>query len=479
MGRVYLLETFYPSLNRSKCCAKSICTECFLQVKPPQAGQPAQCPFCKTPNYAVEYRGAKTLEEKGLEQAEEQKVIEAKIRIRQKELQDEEMRMQLRDIGEDMIPVKADFSRQSFSNLKGFIAIESPTIRQNNSERDCELGEAMHRSSEQHMAVAQDYSELCAEESSEGIFSASISHSLARKSARSLVLPDRGEKFLWMNRDDGFNLDLEDIMEMEAILYSIEDQDTEPISVSQQNTIKFGSDLQKVNQDMALKVNPSAAILHSTTGGTMEVQGRRFVTGGLAGVITALAEQQVLGVDNALSQQIYQSDQFGHMALVHGSTSSVHAVDAGQFASAYKTPPRSCALPTRNDLEGEQKGMVRQEMMNETTYMGPEEFPFHDQDNWLAVSMDTDRGFSHLVEESQSSTSEWMMDHSSEAVEVGTSFSSSILSASELPWEAPDLPSEGSTAPNPVLPETFEEQMMLAMALSLAEARAQAKSRQV
>jgi len=27
-----------------------------------------RCPFCKTPNYAVEYRGVKSKEEKGIEQ---------------------------------------------------------------------------------------------------------------------------------------------------------------------------------------------------------------------------------------------------------------------------------------------------------------------------------------------------------------------------------------------------------------------------
>ncbi|XP_020267049.1 protein SIP5-like, partial [Asparagus officinalis] len=72
---------YYPSLNRSRCCAKGICTECFLQMKPSHASRPAQCPFCKTSCYAVEYHGARTEEEKGLEQAEEQKVIEAKIRM--------------------------------------------------------------------------------------------------------------------------------------------------------------------------------------------------------------------------------------------------------------------------------------------------------------------------------------------------------------------------------------------------------------
>ncbi|CAL1366861.1 unnamed protein product [Linum trigynum] len=51
---------YYPSLNRSRCCTKGICTECFLQMKNPNSTRPTQCPFCKTSNYAVEYRGVKT-----------------------------------------------------------------------------------------------------------------------------------------------------------------------------------------------------------------------------------------------------------------------------------------------------------------------------------------------------------------------------------------------------------------------------------
>ncbi|KAI9083118.1 hypothetical protein K1719_034851 [Acacia pycnantha] len=87
---------YYPSLNRSRCFTKSICTECFLQMKVPNSTRPTQCPFCKTANYAVEYRGVKSKEEKGLEHIEEQRVIEAKIRMQQQELQNEEERMQKR-----------------------------------------------------------------------------------------------------------------------------------------------------------------------------------------------------------------------------------------------------------------------------------------------------------------------------------------------------------------------------------------------
>ena len=72
------------------------------------------------------------------------------------------------------------------------------------------------------------------------------------------------------------------------------------------------------------------------------------------------------------------------------------------------------------------------------------------------------------------------------AVEVGTSFSSSVPSASDLPWEAPEILSGTHSVENvntlapviavdPMLPQSFEEQMMLAMALSLAEAQTQSR----
>ncbi|XP_068653239.1 E3 ubiquitin-protein ligase DA2L-like isoform X2 [Aristolochia californica] len=80
---------YYPSLNRSICCRKRVCTECFLQMKPSNAARPAQCPFCKCSSYAVEFRGAKTEEEKRKELAEEQKVTEAKMRIRRRESQND------------------------------------------------------------------------------------------------------------------------------------------------------------------------------------------------------------------------------------------------------------------------------------------------------------------------------------------------------------------------------------------------------
>ncbi|KAI8090822.1 hypothetical protein BDF21DRAFT_491166 [Thamnidium elegans] len=49
---------FYPSkMNRTRCCDKSICTECFLQLRRSSSSPlvPAVCPFCVQPNLGVLY----------------------------------------------------------------------------------------------------------------------------------------------------------------------------------------------------------------------------------------------------------------------------------------------------------------------------------------------------------------------------------------------------------------------------------------
>mmetsp|Transcript_5112 Transcript_5112/g.15374 ORF Transcript_5112/g.15374 Transcript_5112/m.15374 type:complete len:463 (-) Transcript_5112:1653-3041(-) len=79
----------YPALNRSKCCGKGICSECFVQLKvsnkrPSSSSskrlEQAQCPFCKEDKYEVAYHGKKSWEEKSAELEEERKVEEAKQR---------------------------------------------------------------------------------------------------------------------------------------------------------------------------------------------------------------------------------------------------------------------------------------------------------------------------------------------------------------------------------------------------------------
>ncbi|CAH0489485.1 hypothetical protein KXD40_004028 [Peronospora effusa] len=45
---------FYPEiLNMSSCCNKPICSECYLQIRPPQ--KPISCPFCNQEAFGVLY----------------------------------------------------------------------------------------------------------------------------------------------------------------------------------------------------------------------------------------------------------------------------------------------------------------------------------------------------------------------------------------------------------------------------------------
>ncbi|KAK1275762.1 hypothetical protein QJS04_geneDACA003920 [Acorus gramineus] len=48
---------YFPSLNRSKCCDKGICTECFLQMKSSDATRPAQYPSVLSSLNSIEVLG--------------------------------------------------------------------------------------------------------------------------------------------------------------------------------------------------------------------------------------------------------------------------------------------------------------------------------------------------------------------------------------------------------------------------------------
>ncbi|THG23953.1 hypothetical protein TEA_015962 [Camellia sinensis var. sinensis] len=156
LKKLILDSKLAPCFPGDEDCAFDLeeCPICFL----------TRCPFCKTLNYAVEYRGVKTKEEKGKEQIEEQRVIEAKIRMRRQELQDEEERMQRRQ----------EISSSSRNMAPG--EVEDTTVAEGDE-----------------------------------IVSSQEPFPSRRQSVR-----------LRQNRDDDFDLDLEDIMVMEAIWLSIQ-----------------------------------------------------------------------------------------------------------------------------------------------------------------------------------------------------------------------------------------------------------------
>lgn len=355
----------YPSLNRSRCCRKGICTECFLQMKVPNSTRPTQCPFCKTTNYAVEYRGVKTKEEKGREQIEEQRVIEAKIRMRQQEILDEEERMQKRqELDSGIRHVEPAEVEPDSGNVP---SSTSPVVRD-------------------EIVSTQD----------------------SRSATASMFRPPPSMR---VHREDEFDLDLEDIMVIEAIWLSIQESGRNKTS----NFVDAASSGQYVTEDRY--VSPSMALVAGSSSSSSP-------SGGLACAIAALAERQQMSGESSTNPE--------------GN------------GSAFNMVPGGSRFYSRVDRDAE---------------------------NYPPAGSSTDVS-SNSAMALPSDDREWNADHGSEVAEAGTSYASSDAtedagSMSALP---PPNQIEGNlqNVPEPIVPESFEEQMMLAMALSLAEARAMA-----
>ncbi|KAI8552313.1 hypothetical protein RHMOL_Rhmol06G0257000 [Rhododendron molle] len=351
---------YYPSLNRSRCCLKGICTECFLQMKTPNSTRPThtRCPFCKTSNYAVEYRGGKTKEEKGKEQIEEQRVIEAKIRMRQQELLDDEDRKQ-------KIP---DISSSSMTLAQGEVGYDTVAVPSFTSAVE----------GEEIVSLEEQYS--------------SIRPSLRPR----------------QNRDDEFDLDLEDIMVMEAIWLSIQEKGRirNPNYDDSATSEHYVSADQLVSQALPLPVESSSS-----------------PSGGLACAIAALAERQQTGGESSSINY-------------NGSTSTFNMPPYSRFSDS------------------------REQVLDSYSPSGGSIEELHDS----RLAMTGDEG-------------QWGLDHESGVAEVGTSYGN--CDVAEDGGGVVAMPSQhqiqgGLQANNggTIVPESFEEQMMLAMAVSLAEAQA-------
>ncbi|KAE8679063.1 interactor of constitutive active ROPs 4-like isoformX2 [Hibiscus syriacus] len=349
---------YYPSLNRSRCCMKSICTECFLQMKNPNSTRPTQCPFCKTSNYAVEYRGVKTKEEKGIEQIEEQRVIEAQIRMRQQELQDDKERMH---------------KRQELSSSSTAVAAGEV---QYNSVGDRSSGE-------------------------EEIFSSQDSP------AASMI---RQPSHFGANRDDEFDIDLEEIMVMEAVWQSIQENSKHRNS----NYVDAAPSVHYVSMDRY--VSPAMTTVAGSSSSP---------SGGLACAIAALAERQQTGGE---SSSLNHDGNMPSFCMLPGSSSR-------GFYNRSELDPVAGNYP-------------------------PADIPVGDG----VMTPARDEG-------------KWGLDHGLEGAEAGTSYSSSDVTQdargiSEIPQEHEILGSfQNAPGPGSIIPEIYEEQMMLAMSVSLAEAR--------
>ncbi|CAL5403205.1 unnamed protein product [Camellia sinensis] len=357
LKKLILDSKLAPCFPGDEDCAFDLeeCPICFL----------TRCPFCKTLNYAVEYRGVKTKEEKGKEQIEEQRVIEAKIRMRRQELQDEEERMQRRQ----------EISSSSRNMAPG--EVEDTTVAEGDE-----------------------------------IVSSQEPFPSRRQSVR-----------LRQNRDDDFDLDLEDIMVMEAIWLSIQPQSIGGQLLSRGHG--SGENGRQRNPTYGDSV-PSDQYLtedqHVSPAMPPVAESSSSPSGGLACAIAALAERQQTG----------------------GGSSSNHDGNTSTF----------------NMIPGYSRFSNRGEQVTEMYH--PSGNSAEDSPE-LGLAMNRDDG-------------EWGVDHESEAAEVGTSRASSDAAEdagrdSALPTQH-EIEGGFQTVGGSIVPDSFEEQMMLAMAVSLADAQA-------
>eukprot|EP01156_Anaeramoeba_ignava_P008393 Anaeramoba_ignava/a358811_57.p1 GENE.a358811_57~~a358811_57.p1 ORF type:complete len:174 (+),score=54.70 a358811_57:32-553(+) len=67
----------FPSINRTKCCDKPICTECFLQITPKYPTNENKCPFCQASHFSVKYCGIRQKQEIEKEEEIQRKIEEA------------------------------------------------------------------------------------------------------------------------------------------------------------------------------------------------------------------------------------------------------------------------------------------------------------------------------------------------------------------------------------------------------------------
>lgn len=315
-------------------------------MKSPTSCRPTQCPYCKTLNYAVEYRGVKTKEEKGIEQLEEQRVIEAQIRMRQQELQDDAERMKNKQAA-----AAAD-------------AVATAPV---------ECGDT-------------DGTPTAAASSAQG------NDALSSRVQQSELLLRNSEAFKQI-RGNNFDMDLEEVMLMEAIWLSIQDQEAlgNPVCIGSAPSI------------------PSRSYDGATTASAEAAS-----SSGFACAVAALAEQQ-------------------HM---HGESSGASGCQTASFD-----------VLSRSDRSFTEDLSVAGSSSSDTRIEEP-------------ASSST-----HRVERAEYSNDRW-----SEVAEAGTS-----IAGSDVAVEAGVANSSTSVGSGSV-PDSFEEQMMLAMALSLVDARTKASS---
>lgn len=81
----------YPVLNQTCCCSARLCTECYLQIRPPRHNK-EPCPFCKYKPVEAVYMGPREKAEIDREEADERRALEAMKRANLESTTEEDRR---------------------------------------------------------------------------------------------------------------------------------------------------------------------------------------------------------------------------------------------------------------------------------------------------------------------------------------------------------------------------------------------------
>jgi len=195
---------FYPGgLNRSLCCKKGVCTECFLQIKKPSIQ--AICPFCNTSPYSVIFSGPLSKEEKQKYEQEQQKVLELKIKIRAEEVEQDKIREEKRRLSISVTSTTSTSPSQQESSDK-FPGPQSLPTHITNIRNNASIDSPIpHR----------EYSTSYPPSNSNNNSTSNSTSNSSTSSSQTLKTPHKDST---SNKDE---VDLEELMLMEAIRLSL------------------------------------------------------------------------------------------------------------------------------------------------------------------------------------------------------------------------------------------------------------------
>ncbi|KAJ3426831.1 protein sip5 [Anaeramoeba flamelloides] len=76
---------YFPILNKTHCCNKGICSECYLQIQPkPTTSSKDRCPFCRQNNFKIKYNFREAMPKNNKKKTNKQQEQKEKVKLARK-----------------------------------------------------------------------------------------------------------------------------------------------------------------------------------------------------------------------------------------------------------------------------------------------------------------------------------------------------------------------------------------------------------